>query len=351
MSRSGHGTEEHAFKKIQRDIERNEMSNPLFFYGEEQYLAKWAVDTILKRYVAPELAQLNCARLSGETATVSDIIAQCETLPMMAEKRVVIVEGFIAGSEQSKAGFNEDEEKEFVEYIKALPESSLLILVSDSVDKRRKLYKAIAVAGSCYEFTRLDEKEVRGFIVKRLVHSGKKAEASVIRRLIETSGYFDRQSDYTLYNLDNDLKKLIAHSDGDEIKLSDVSGGMSGNTESYVFDMIDAISKDRKGDALTLFHGLISSGENIHGLLALICSHYELILKVKEMIDAGFGSEEIKEWTGAHAFRIKIATGLAGRYSAEQLRKILSRCFDVDKTIKTGLLEDRLAMEMLIAGI
>lgn len=343
-------TKEHAFKRIQKDIKEG-LGNPLFFYGEEQFLVRWAVDAIVERYVEPNLRQINCSRLDRDAATVDAIIEQCETLPMLSEKRIVIVDGFPVGTENARESYSEEEERTFIKYLKELPDSCLLILTSDSADKRRKLYKAIAATGSCYEFNRLEESELRSFIQKRLKQSGKTADAAVIRQMIAMSGYFDRQSDYTLYNLDNDIKKLIAHCDGDVIQLSDVAGGLSGNTESYVFDMINAISDNRKDEALLLLHNLLASGESVYKLLALICSHYELVLMVKEMREEGFSPGEIKAATGAHEYRIKVAGALSRLYSVEQLRLILCRCFNVEKNIKTGLLDERLAMEMLIANL
>ena len=41
-------------------------------------------------------------------------------------------------------------------------------------------------------------------------------------------GYMDRQSDYTLYNLDNDIKKLIAHCDDDVNPVERCGGGAVG---------------------------------------------------------------------------------------------------------------------------
>ncbi len=351
MARTSNGTKEHAFKRIQKDIKEGHLGNLLFFYGEEQYLVRWAVDTVVETCVEPSLAQLNCSRLGRQEAAPAAIIAQCETLPLLSEKRVVIVEDFPAGAESAKESYTEAEEKELLAYMKELPDSCLLILISGSADKRKKLYKGIAAAGSCYEFNRLDQEGVESFIRKRFKQSGKTAGPGVIRQMIAMSGYFDRQTDYTLYNLDNDIKKLIAHSDGDEIRINDLSEGLSGNTESYVFDMINALSRNNKGDALLLLHNLLSSGESVYKLLALICSHYETILMVKEMRDEGRSPVEMAAVVGGNEYRIKIANQLSGRYSTEQLRSILCRCFAVDKNIKTGLLEDRLAMEMLVAGI
>ncbi|GAB1476606.1 DNA polymerase III subunit delta [Bacillota bacterium] len=360
--------QEHAYKRIQRDIKSGDLKNLLFFYGEEEYLINWALDEIVNRYIDPGVGTLNRTSFNWKSTSVEELIEECETLPMFAEKRVVIIEGFKAGEEKSKEDqepadtaeaeesaeeevVDDKKQKDLIRYAEMLPDSCFLILTSQSADKRRKIYKTINSLGACYEFSRLDEPDVRSLIKKRLAKSGKTAEANVIRRIIEMSGYLDKQSNYKLYNLENDIKKLVAHSVGNEILITDLNETLSRNTEAYVFDMIDAISQNRKGDALSLLHSLINSGEVWQKLLALICSSYEVLLIVKEMKEDGFGLGEIFKKTGIHEYRIKIASGISGRYSSRQLRHILCSCFTADKNIKFGLLDEKLAIEMLIACI
>jgi len=44
----------------------------------------------------PEMAELNTLRLDGRAATVSDLRNACDTLPFLAERRLVIAEGLLA---------------------------------------------------------------------------------------------------------------------------------------------------------------------------------------------------------------------------------------------------------------
>ena len=69
----------------------------------------------------------------------------------------------------------------------------------------------------------------------------------------------------------------------------------------------------------------------MYRLLALICSQYELILMVKEMREEGLSLGEIKTATGAHEYRVKIAGENSRLYSVDQLRRIISCCFDGKK--------------------
>lgn len=358
MSRYQGKNEEHAFKRFQRDVRDGSIKNPLFFFGEEQYLVKWAVDEVVAQFVNPSTSQFNCSLNNWDAITIEELAEQCETLPMLSERRIVLVDGFkCSNSKEKESGVGAEEElndskiTELIEYIGALPDTCILILISHNVDKRRKIYKTIDSIGGCYDFSRLGETDLRSFIRKRLKEGGKQADITTVRRMIEMSGYFDKQSNYTLHNMDNDIKKLIAYSREKQITELDLTESLSPNTESFVFHMIDAISQNKKGEALSLLHELLQSGEKWQRLLALIYSSYETMLIVKEMREKGFDLTEIQRKTSIHKYRIELASRLADRYTVRQLQKIISDCFEVDKNIKSGLLEDRLAMEMLIAGI
>lgn len=343
--------EEHAFKTIEKEIKEGSVKSPIFLFGKEGYLIQWAVSAIVEKYISPAVKELDFSKIDGGSFAVETLISQCETLPMLSEKRIVLVEDFPVLAGNKARGFSEEDEAELTEYLKTFPESCLLIFTGETADKRRKLYKTIGSTGACYEFSALDEKSLKSFIDKRLKRSGKFAKPSIISKWIALSGYYDKETDYTIYNLENDIRKVIAFSDGEEIVWNDIAETSSGNIETYVFSMIDALSENRKGEAFRLLHNLLFSGEKEYKLLALICSQLEVILMTKELADEGRSFEEMKGLIDVHEFRIRRAIPLAGRYSQEQLKRVLSRAYEIDRNIKRGILDARLALEMLIASV
>ena len=342
---------EHAYKRIDRDIREGTLSSLLLFYGKEQYLVNWSVNSIIDKYVNEACRALDFTRLDPEKVTVQEIIETCETLSMFSQKRVVVLPDFPPLWGGRLRGFGEAEEKALLSYIKDLPESCILIFTAENADKRKKLYKCIESAGKAFEFGALDEKQLRGFIGKRFRLAGKNAGAQVVEELIASSGYYHKDTDYTIYNLENDIRKIVAHSTGSEIILSDVLCAVAGNLETNVFAMLDAVSRGRKDEAYRLLYNLLGSGENIYMMLSLISSQFELILEVKELKEEGAGLSQMQKTLGVHEFRIKKAMGFAQRYSKENLRRVLKKIYKVDGDIKTGLIEQNLALELLIAEI
>lgn len=353
MAYKNNADTEHAYKRISKELKEDCLPHLLYFFGREQYLIHWAVEAIVKQYINEACKDLDFSRLDGQTATLLDIQNNCETLSMMSRSRVVLLSEFkpIEGG-KSKA-MSDGEEQQLAEYLGDLPDSCILIITGTGQppDKRKKLYKTVADKGSVYDFCDLDEKQLKSFIDKRFRTAGKVAKPSIISELIQLSGYYDKETDYTLYNLDNDIKKIIAHTMEQEIFLTDVLNTVSGNVDTNVFAMIDSLSRNRKDQVFQLLHNQLIYGESEYKLLALICSQFELILAVKEMKENGMSFDKMKTTLGIHEFRIKRAILFAERYSINHLKAILQKAYAVDKNIKTGLLESSLALEMFIAEI
>ena len=201
-----------------------------------------------------------------------------------------------------------------------------------------------------YEFEPLYREELEGFISKRFKAAGKNVSRGIITTLINESGYLNKDIDYNLYNLQGDLKKIIALS-GDEITLDDIRSGISDNLEHGVFTLLDAISGNRKDKAFDLLHQLLLSGTDRFKLLASVISQLELMLQAKEMSEGGLKIGEIKKALKAHEYRVQKALDFARSYSISDLKRILSVAYTTDTRIKSGLLEGQLALEMLIAEI
>lgn len=327
------------------------MKNLLFFYGKETYLIEWAIKLIVSHYVNPVSRILDQTILSGEDVGFSQIMSCCETLPVLSQYKVVIIPDFKPLSGGKRKGFGEQDEKDLAEYLKTVPDSCLLIFTGEAPDKRKKLYKAVDSCGEAYDFCQLDERLLKGFIEKRIHSAGKTALPSVISMFITESGYYDKDTEYTLYHLINDIQKAVAHSQGGEIQKEDVSRTISGNIDTNVFAMIDALSQGRRDEAFRLLHNLMLFGEKEYRLLALISSQFESVLAAREMKEEGKSFEQIRSQLNLHEFRVKKAVQFAERYSCSHLKMILRKTYQVDEQIKTGLLPASLALELLLAQI
>jgi DNA polymerase-3 subunit delta len=342
---------QHSYKKIEKDLKEGSIKNVLLLYGKEQYLVKWAADAASGKYVEDEYKAFDFFVIEPEKATADGIIESCETLSMFSEKRVVYLPDFTPISGGKLKNFPETEEKLLAEYIKDIPDTCLLIISSGNADKRKKLYKEIVSYGGAYDFEPLDEATLKSFIIKRFGLRGKSVKSSVLSEFIVQSGYFHKEADYTLYNLENEINKIAAHCDSDEVQLSDVLAVISGDAETNIFAMIDAASRKKKEEAFRLLYNLLGSDASVFQILSLLASQFETVLEVKELKDEGKRLADMQSVLNIHEFRIKKAASVCDSYSTGRLRDILKKVYQVERDVKTGAMEQVLALEVLISEL
>ena len=342
---------EHAYRRIERDLKGGAIGNVLLLFGKEQYLVKWAAGAAVKKYVKDECKAFDFCEMDAEKATIDAVIENCETLSMFSERRIVYLPDFPLLSGARMKNFPEGDGEALAEYVRKVPDSCLLIITAEKADKRKKLYKGIASCGGVYEFEPLDRPDLKAFIEKRFKLLGKRVKPPVVGELIDSSGYFLKETDCTLYHIENEVRKIAAHADGDEVMLSDVLEAVSGDVETYVFALTDAVGAGDREEAFRLLHNLIGSGGSTFHILALLASQFEAMLEVKEMKGEGKRLTEIQKTLGLHEYRVKKASSAAEQYTMGRLRESLKKVYQVEKNIKDGLMDEVLALEMMIAGV
>lgn len=345
---------EHAFITIEKDLKSGKIPRVVLLCGSEEYLIEWYTQVLTRRYVADACRALDLVQLEGDSLSLERIREGLETVSLMSERKVVLLPDFLPAAGKSVRGFPESDCKALAVYLPHVMEGSMLLMcVADQEEQKPKknvIRAAVEKCGKVYDFQALKDKQLHGFIEKRLRASGKAYRPSVVSAIISSSGYGNKAVAYSLYNLDNDLKKIIAYS-GDEITTADVGTVLSVNPENNVFAMLDAIGRNRKDEALRLLHNLLEAGTPVFNLLRLITGQLELILSVKEMKEEGMNLMQIQKKLGVHQFRVKKAAAACGNCSVGYLKSILSEAYQVDEHIKTGLFDGGLALEYFIAKL
>ena len=147
------------YKKIIECIKKNEIENIYLFYGEENYLIDNVLKKLRARLIEPSLEQFNFITIEGKEISYKNIINACETLPFMAEKRLIYVNGLDIFQAKSEL-FSKEQENKFIEYIAKIPKSTTIVFYGNSsVDGRKRITKEIKKYGVIVEFTKLKEYE------------------------------------------------------------------------------------------------------------------------------------------------------------------------------------------------
>lgn len=366
--------EDHAFVRIEKNLKADKIPALVLLCGTEEYLVHHYAETLIGRFTSRASQALDLVTLDRDTVTFNAIVENLETMPLMSERKVVYLPNFFdSKGKMPKAFEGKGEADKLAEYISGLASGAddgmnaqggmlLLMTVAKQSDQRieqsvRKsaVFKAFASANT-YDFGTLDDGQLRGFIEKRFRSCGKQYRPGIVSLIVREGGYGNKNIDYGLFNLENDLRKIIAHSGSNpEILPEDVASVMTVNPENNIFAMIDAISRNRKDEAFRLLHNLLVDGSSEFQLLAMITRQLELMLTTCELKESGLNlpaiQKEMKRADRVHEFRTQKALETGSRFGRGELKRILASAYEVEPNIKTGLMPGPLALEYFIAGI
>jgi DNA polymerase-3 subunit delta len=345
-----------SFNVFLREMKDGSIGNVVLMSGREQYLVKWAVDMIRKKYVDQATEAMDYAVLDEDAATVENIIETCQTFSMLSEKRVIWVRDFRPlKSKHLGKGYTEESLEELTGYIEDPNEAAMVIFSSEELDESAPVVKALKKKGTCYEFVALSDRELQSFAGKRFREAGLRISTAAMNHLLRSTGYGNSESDYRLYNFENDIRKIIAHAEGGVITEADIDSAVAGDNDTFIFDLIDGISGNNKKVALeVLYNKLHANNYDAVPITAAIISQIELMLEVKEFLLSERGpknAEAINKYTGINVYRIRKVMKYCGRYSLEKLREMLKGIYETYANILTGILEPQLALELFIAQI
>ena len=317
---------------INEDIKNGTFRRVYLLYGDEDYL-KLQYKNKLLRALVTEGDTMNFSRFEGKEAQVPALIDLAETMPFFAEHRVILVED---------SGFFKNAAPQLAEYLPDMPETTCMIFIEKEVDKRSKTYKSLKDIGRMVEFKTPDEKMLTRWVLTVLQKNDKKLTQPTMQLFLEKAGN-------SMGNIDRELEKLICYvGDREIIQMDDVEEICTGQTENRIFDMIHMMAEKRQKEALELYYDLLALKEPPMRILFLLVRQFNILLQVKTMVAAGMEQNQIADQAGLRSFTIRRYRSEAGHFSVQKLKEALRDCARAEEDVKTGRLDDRLSVELIL---
>lgn len=314
------------------EIKTGQLKQVYILYGEEAYLRNQYRDN-LKKALLGGGDPMNLHHFEGKGIDVQEVIDLAQTMPFLAERRVIILENsglFARGGEELAA------------YLKVLPETTSLVFVEPKVDERSRLYKAATTKGRAIEFKTLDEEMLKRWILGLLKKENKRITERDMNLFLDKTG-----PDMT--NIKGELEKLLCYCmDRDVITAQDIETICTRQVINQIFDMVNAIADKRQKTAMDLYYDLLMLKERPMRILPLITRQFNLLLQVKELRNKGFNADTIGGKVGLKGNIARKYVVQASKFKEEDLRRAFTECVETEEAVKTGMLNDVMSVELLI---
>ncbi len=309
----------------------------------------------------------------GGEVSLMTLTATCNTLPFLAEQRLVVLKGLpkrrqgeeaLSGAAQAqetpeksgkskkskKGSKNSSEsrasfEKGLAQYIPHLPESTVLVvLVDEELPSSSPLLKAAEEHGKVIRCTLPKGAALETWISKRAAGLGVQITPEAAATLANFIGN-------QLRLLANELDKLATYvGPGAAISVEDVRQLSPQVQEARIFDLTDALAQRNRKQALDLLHDLLADGEPPLRLISTITSQVRSLLLVKELANDGLRISQIVSATGMAPFVAEKALRQVGKFTSSQLEGMYRQLMATDADLKRSRMTPDMALDLLVVN-
>lgn len=235
------------FDAFYRSVARGEPARAYYFHGPEDLLKDEALKAVLDRALDPSLRDFNLDQRSAGQLDADSLFALCTTLPMMAERRVVVLREVEALKRKPKV------RAALLDYLARPAPDTVLVLIQGSNEASED--KDLARAAVTVPCDPLPEDRVLKWLDRRAKTLGLALSEKAARHLVHAVGG-------ELATLAAELAKLTALPAGEDLtpeRVGEVVGVRHGET---VFDWRDAVLENRTGPAVHLLGPLLDQTGN-----------------------------------------------------------------------------------------
>ena len=319
-------------RRIDEDIAKGQFQNLYLIYGEEDYLKLQYKNKLIAALVN-EGDNMNFSKYQDNGINTAQIIDQAETMPFFAEHRVILIEN---------SGFGKKMPEDLGNYLSTIPEFTVFIFVEPTADKRGKLYKAAKAAGRDIEINMPNEAVLAKWVGAQLNAAGKQMKK-------DAWSQFLNMTHESMDNMSRELEKLITYvGDRNQITIDDVNAICIAKVETKIFDMLNAISAKDMVKTMDLYQDMLSAKEPPMRILTMIVRQFRQMKVVKELSGFGNNASTIAGKVGMPDFAVRRTMQLAGNFSDKEITNLLNDAADFEEQFKTGRLDEKLAVELII---
>jgi len=179
--------------------------------------------------------------------------------------------------------------------------------------------------------------ELEKWVENEFLKFGLKIEPLAKKEFIERVGY-------NLWQMDQEIKKLVAFKKKGIINKEDVENLVVLNLKENVFEILNLILENKKKKAFLLLEDLLKKGEDQIKLFSFFKKQLRNLILLKEFSEKKLSFSEISQKTGFHSYFIQKNWVLIQKWKKEDLLKLYSQIFKYTILAKSGKIEPKIGL-------
>jgi len=310
--------------------------------GTDSYLREMCRNKIIEACVPEAAREWALARISVQDSGWDEVLQRAQTMPMLANRQVIIVEGV-----ESLEKLGEKTRQEIVEalgeYFESPAPFSLLLFEAATMDRRQKYSKLLAEHALFVELT----------------IGGESAASLATQMAKDCDAEIERDAAVLLADILNsepsrmriEIEKLATYvGKGQGIATSHVEELVVAARKNTVWQLADMLATRRRDSALAFLDNLLREGEEPIGLVGGITWMYRKLIEARDL-PSGTSAFQAARALGMNPEAAATAVRQAHRIPKKDLLAGLVALAEADSRLKSSHPNPRALMEFLIVQL
>jgi len=331
-----------SFEKLTERLARKKAEAAIVLKGSDAYLLDVCRSAIVDAYVPEGVREWAVSRINVRESGWDEVLQRAETMPMLAERQVIFVEG-VESVEKLGEAARDRIVKSLEEYLAKPPKFTVLVLEAETLDGRQKFAKMLEQNAMFTELT-----------------LGGESAASLAMQMAKDLGVgIDRDAGGLLADiLSNEpamirieLEKLAAYAGNNgRVTSADVRTMVTAARKNTVWQFADMIASRNRDNALNFLNNLLREGEQPIGLVGVLSRMYRQLIEARQL------PATASMYQAASALHIPpnaadLILRTARRIPKKELLAGLVALAEADSQLKSSNPDPRAFVEFLIARL
>ncbi|CEG27934.1 DNA polymerase III subunit delta [Bacillus sp. B-jedd] len=326
-----------------KQIKNKQFSPVYLLYGTESFLMKETGQLLLENVLGDE-RDFNFSTYDMEETPIESALEDAETFPFMGDNKVIFIQNpvFLTAEKQKDKVIHNLARLE--SYLKEPAPYSIVVFFApyEKLDERKKVTKELKRRANVAEMKKLNDAELKSWVDGHAKQRGIELDREAVDMVVALAGS-------NLFMLSNELDKLALFAGpGGRIDVQTAERLIPKSLEQNIFSLTDKVVQRRPAEALRIYYDLLKQNEEPIKILALLAGQFRLIYQIKELSRKGYGQQQIAGIVKVHPYRVKMAAGLASKFSDGELANLIGQIAEADYQMKTGGADKSLLVEMFL---
>ena len=327
---------------------KNDFPTVVLLYGADTFTMDETLEKITKFLINSESDKIDFEILDGEEVTQNTIVNIASQLPMLSEKRVVVVRRFdkIFKERRKKS----DTVSQLAKYLEDANNTTALILTVDASENKLDItkfpYDIISKKHRTVEFPTVYENQLPSWVVKRFSQKGKNIN-------LETADLIVSQTPPNLRSLANEVEKIILFEpETQNITFDYVLKIIGATKQNTVFELVNSVAQRDSKKAIKIMLNILATSSQEVLIILQLRDLFIKLWKLVELSETGTTRDEMARQIGLrNAYFLNDYLIGIKKYSLEDLNNAFLVLCETDQKIKSTNSNSKLIIEEMLIKI